>query len=747
MNKSILKFTFASAMVFAGFGFMSQTVFAEELEPETIIEETITDESEEIVEEEIFEEPIEVQDDQQMDAGMANPSDTDLNIEAHVANIGWMPEVHEEDLIGTTGQANGLEALIINLDSTYAGDVHYQAHVANVGWQNPVDGGQMSGTEGKALSIEAIRIWLTGEVSEKYDIYYQSHVANIGWLGWAHNGQNAGSQGKGLQMEALQIQLVKKGNAGPTNGMTPFYVEQLQVQAHVANVGWMDPVSEQNMIGTTGNGNAIEGIKISLATPVYEGKVLYRTYVENDGWQSVKTGNVLSGTQGESKHIEAIQMSLDGEIKNHFDIYYQAHVSNLGWMGRAKNGESAGSIGYGYGIEAIMIQLIEKGLPTPVSSKAAFDQQPLSYNTHVSNVGWTSSVDDAETSGNLYNSIEAIRIAFNKELYPSGHIEYRSHIAQIGWENEWAQDGGVSGTTGRSLALEGIQIRLSGDISKEYNVFYRTYTSGYGWLDWASNGNFAGTQGLSRSILGIQISLVPIGTEMPATGSDVSFVTNSFGQKNGENVTGYVHVDSGNKKIYIKEAFDPTWGIDISAHNGYIDLSSYLDQFVIIRVTYGTNLDYMAKRNMDLCEKLGIPYGVYCYSYALDNAGALSEAEFLLEQIKGRNIQVGVWFDMEDADNYKLNRGALTPTNCSTFCKTFCSKIREAGYFTGIYSSESWFNYYIRGCDEFDKWVAHWGIDDGNLGYRTDYLGPIQQYTSVPLDRNIMYVPLNYFKV
>ena len=188
-------------------------------------------------------------------------------------------------------------------------------------------------------------------------------------------------------------------------------------------------------------------------------------------------------------------------------------------------------------------------------------------------------------------------------------------------------------------------------------------------------------------------------------------------------------------------------GIDISKWQGNIDLSGYADGFVIIRVSWGTNLDDMALRNMRLCEQLGIPYGVYCYSYALSNEDAAKEADFLLKIIKGHNISCGVWFDMEDADGYK-NRNNVPATSplISTMCQTFCKKVSDAGYHTGIYASYSWFGNYIKGCDNYDVWVAHWGINDGEMNSNMSYMSSIHQYTSRPLDKNVMYVPLEHFQ-
>ncbi|MGI6512623.1 MAG: GH25 family lysozyme [Catenisphaera adipataccumulans] len=183
------------------------------------------------------------------------------------------------------------------------------------------------------------------------------------------------------------------------------------------------------------------------------------------------------------------------------------------------------------------------------------------------------------------------------------------------------------------------------------------------------------------------------------------------------------------------------YGIDISEHNGYnIDFSQYTDQFIIIRVNWGTNTDSMAEYYMDQCEKYGIRYGVYCYSYALDADGAASEAYYTLNLIKNRTISCGVWFDMEDADNYKANNNALNATTISTICQTYCNIIQNAGYYTGIYSSLSWFDYYIQNCDQYDHWVAAWGTNDGTLSTDTSDYGTMHQYTSTPLDKDVMYV-------
>lgn len=79
-----------------------------------------------------------------------------------------------------------------------------------------------------------------------------------------------------------------------------------------------------------------------------------------------------------------------------------------------------------------------------------------------------------------------------------GEILYKSHVQDEGWQPKWKSDGQISGTVGIGKRLEAIQIKLNGNVSKKYNVYYRVHVQDYGWLDWAKNGESAGTIGLSN---------------------------------------------------------------------------------------------------------------------------------------------------------------------------------------------------------------------------------------------------------
>lgn len=186
-------------------------------------------------------------------------------------------------------------------------------------------------------------------------------------------------------------------------------------------------------------------------------------------------------------------------------------------------------------------------------------------------------------------------------------------------------------------------------------------------------------------------------------------------------------------------------GIDVSEHQGDFDFAPYKDGFVIIRGGYGIrNADQWAERNIAKCDALGIPWGVYWYSYALDEAQARQEAEACLRFLGGRKPRLGVWFDMEDADNYKEKNGFPADETITAMCKTFCAAMAEAGNKTGVYASLNWFEEHI-GDTGYDKWIAAWGWNDG-VNY-PDLRGQcvIHQYRGSPLDLDVMYVPLSYF--
>lgn len=169
-------------------------------------------------------------------------------------------------------------------------------------------------------------------------------------------------------------------------------------------------------------------------------------------------------------------------------------------------------------------------------------------------------------------------------------------------------------------------------------------------------------------------------------------------------------------------------GIDISRHQGNINFDEIkrVCDFVIIRIGVGSDLspddcecpqcDDKAKEYIDECERLGIPYGIYLYSYGLNDEESVSETEHVREWYNKCNPVLGVWLDMEDADYYKGNRG-MDYHDMQNIAVTWLDNLSDIPI-KGIYASHSWLDSYMNVAELQEHgayiWEAHWN-DDGEI--------------------------------
>ena len=162
-------------------------------------------------------------------------------------------------------------------------------------------------------------------------------------------------------------------------------------------------------------------------------------------------------------------------------------------------------------------------------------------------------------------------------------------------------------------------------------------------------------------------------------------------------------------------------GLDVSHHQGEIDWEAVKNsdiEFVIIRCGYGDNYtsqdDRQWLRNVRECERLGIPYGVYLYSYAVTEANARSEAAHVLRLLEGHNPSYPVYFDMED------NSTLGAREQFADFAEIFCSAVEAAGYEAGVYANLNWWNTYLTDprFSEWDRWVAQY---NSQCSYQGEY--------------------------
>ena len=173
-------------------------------------------------------------------------------------------------------------------------------------------------------------------------------------------------------------------------------------------------------------------------------------------------------------------------------------------------------------------------------------------------------------------------------------------------------------------------------------------------------------------------------------------------------------------------------GIDVSSHQGIINWEKVKGQidFAILRCGFGIDKeeydDKYFKRNADECTRLGIPFGVYLYTYAENTSHASSDADHVLRLIKNYKLEYPIFYDIEDKVQANLSSNIL-----GDIAETFCEKIEQAGYFVGVYASKSWFTSKLTDSRfaRYNKWVAQYnttctygeaGKDYGMWQYASD---------------------------
>ena len=164
--------------------------------------------------------------------------------------------------------------------------------------------------------------------------------------------------------------------------------------------------------------------------------------------------------------------------------------------------------------------------------------------------------------------------------------------------------------------------------------------------------------------------------------------------------------------------------IDVSEHQGKIDWEKVKPQIdgAILRCGYGSDYedqdDSCFKYNADECTRLGIPFGVYLYSYADSIEKAKSEAAHVLRLIKGYMLSYPVYLDLEESgtQNGAVERACV-----------FGDIIEAAGYWCGIYANLYWWEKILKGgLERFTKWVAQYYSKCEYTGTHLD----IWQYSS-----------------
>lgn len=452
-----------------------------------------------------------------------------VTYEAHVKSIGWQGAATNGGVAGTLGRSLRVEAVKISLPKGVDGGIKYRVYIKNKGWQGWKKNGKTAGTTGKGLQMEALKVKLTGNLASVYDVWYRVNMKKTGWQGWKKNGTMAGTTGKNRRVEALQVVLLPKGASAPAGGDTEpvlgsDYTTKSSVtyRASVADMGWLGWASDGDRAGTFSINSWLDGFVSGLSgNKISNNDLLYAAIMEGKGWSDEVSGGTEVGSAGSGERLQGIRMRLTGTAESVYDIYYRTYVNGEGWLKWAKNNENAGYVASQKGVQVIEVKLVAKGGKAPSSDGAksyAFAGMPdVTYRGHVQKVGWQDWKTNGEVAGTVGENlrVEALQAKVENTTL-SGEIQLRTHVQSIGWQ-KWVGQGKTSGTSGKALRVEAIRARLTGELAKQYDLYYRVYAQSKGWLGWAKNGKRAGTSGLSLRLEAMQIKLVPKGAAAPGS--------------------------------------------------------------------------------------------------------------------------------------------------------------------------------------------------------------------------------------
>lgn len=180
--------------------------------------------------------------------------------------------------------------------------------------------------------------------------------------------------------------------------------------------------------------------------------------------------------------------------------------------------------------------------------------------------------------------------------------------------------------------------------------------------------------------------------------------------------------------------------IDVSSWQGDIDWAKAKADGVegaIIRLGFGwgNDADAKAQRNINECKRLGIPFGIYWYSYAEDASGSRQEGNDVVSKLRQmgvspNDLKYPVYYDLEQW----TWTGHTPPTNPNVYngiVHAWYGALQSGGYQNlGVYSYTSYLQGPLNNANIYAKtrWVAQYGPRMEFTAFGTNDRG--WQYTS-----------------
>jgi hypothetical protein len=219
---------------------------------------------------------------------------------------------------------------------------------------------------------------------------------------------------------------------------------------------------------------------------------MYNDYLKNNEVQKAKniksaynfkTGKrIAQSNLNLNLNVPGVGNVLDGGSFVEYSGQTQAHIEKLGWVTYSFNdmnspfapnafdntapsiGQYMGTVGKSKRIEAFILPSVRYNFYGSLSDPIYFR-----YKAYMQQYGWLSQVMSPQIAGITGQSLrmEAFQINVSPQyvgmdsclcLYQP-KVYYRAHVQSIGWQS-WVSAGQTAGTTGQSLRVEAMQVRV-----------------------------------------------------------------------------------------------------------------------------------------------------------------------------------------------------------------------------------------------------------------------------------------------
>lgn len=163
-----------------------------------------------------------------------------------------------------------------------------------------------------------------------------------------------------------------------------------------------------------------------------------------------------------------------------------------------------------------------------------------------------------------------------------------------------------------------------------------------------------------------------------------------------------------------------TFIIDVSTHQKEIDWLKVKNQGVrgaILRIGYTgwgsleSYIDAYFEANYKGASDVKLPIGVYFYSVAITEQEAIKEAQFTLELLNNRQLDLPIFFDTEEQNRTPENQSNIGKARLTNVTRAYCDYIlNNSQYRAGVYASKSWFENKLNysGIANYVIWVAQY---------------------------------------